>query len=172
MAEPSRGGRDRDRDKPHDDFNSIVVKVKRCAKVVKGGKRFSFSALVVVGDGKGTVGAGHGKAKEVPFAVEKAGKDARKNSIKVPIVGTTIPHTIRAKYRASKVLMRPACKGTGVIAGAAVRAVMEMAGVKDVLTKVFGSTTATNVVKATMEGLRQLRSKKTVEHLRGVKIQA
>jgi len=169
LAEPFRGSRDRD-SKDDGGFSSIVVKVKRCAKVVKGGKRFSFSALVVVGDGKGTVGIGHGKAKEVPFAVEKASKEARKSAVRVSIVGTTIPHTIYAKYGASKVLMRPACKGTGVIAGAAVRAVMEMAGVKDVLTKVSGSTTASNVVKATLEGLRALRSKKQIEQLRGVKI--
>ncbi|MBI3269230.1 MAG: 30S ribosomal protein S5 [Planctomycetes bacterium] len=159
--------RDRDRD---DKFEEIVVKVKRCAKVMKGGKRFSFSALVVVGDRAGTVGWGHGKANEVPFAVEKAIKDAKKALVKVPIKDTTLPHTVRANHGASSVLLRPACRGTGLKAGASVRAVLEMAGVKDVLTKVFGSTNPTNVVKATMNGLRALRSKKQIEKIRGVKI--
>ena len=152
------------------EFEEIVVKVKRCAKVMKGGKRFSFSALVVVGDRRGSVGFGHGKAKEVPFAVEKAIKDARKQMISVPIIRTTIPHTVKAKSCASTVLLRPACPGTGIIAGAPVRAVMELVGVKDILTKVFGSTNPTNVVKAVFEGLRALRSKKGVESERGVSV--
>jgi small subunit ribosomal protein S5 len=165
MARPNR-----DRNAEKAESNEIVVKVKRCAKVMKGGKRFSFAALVVVGDRKGNVGFGHGKAKEVPFAVEKAIKDARKNMIAVPIVRTTIPHTIKAKSCASIVMLRPACPGTGIIAGAPVRAVMELAGVRDILTKVFGSTNPTNVVKAVFEGLRLLRSKKGVEAERGVAV--
>jgi small subunit ribosomal protein S5 len=160
----------RDRRQEKTESNEIVVKVKRCAKVMKGGKRFSFAALVVVGDRAGNVGYGHGKAKEVPFAVEKAIKDARKNMVKVPVVRTTIPHTIKAKSCASIVLLRPACPGTGIIAGAPVRAVMELAGVRDILTKVFGSTNPTNVVKATFEGLKQLRKKEAVEAERGVAV--
>ncbi|KAF0245128.1 MAG: small subunit ribosomal protein [Planctomycetota bacterium] len=163
MARPNR---DRNADKA--ESNEIVVKVKRCAKVMKGGKRFSFAALVVVGDRKGNVGFGHGKAKEVPFAVEKAIKDARKNMVNVKTKGTTIPHTIKAKSCASIVMLRPACPGTGIIAGAPVRAVMELVGVKDILTKVFGSTNPTNVVKAVFEGLRMIRSKQMVESDRGV----
>lgn len=165
-----RGGGRRDRQTDKSESNEIVVKVKRCAKVMKGGKRFSFAALVVVGDRRGNVGFGHGKAKEVPFAVEKAIKDARKNMITVPIVRTTIPHTITAKSCASIVLLRPACAGTGIIAGAPVRAVMELVGVKDILTKVFGSTNPTNVVKAVFEGLKGLRSKAGVEAERGVAV--
>ncbi len=152
------------------EFEEIVVKVKRCAKVMKGGKRFSFSALVVVGNRNGKVGIGQGKAKEVPFAVEKAIKDAKKNLVQVAIKGTTLPHHVRASHGASTVLLRPACKGTGLIAGASVRAVMELAGVHDILTKVFGSTNPTNVVKAALNGLRVVRSKKQLEQLRGVKV--
>jgi small subunit ribosomal protein S5 len=157
-------------DRQRDDFEEIVVKVRRCAKVVKGGKRFSFAALVVVGNRKGKVGWGHGKAKEVPFAVEKAIKDAKKRLIVVPLKETTIPHTMLAKYRATEVLLRPAAKGTGTIAGASARAVLELAGVRDVLSKVFGSTNPLNVVKAVYEGLRLLRSKKTFETMRGTRI--
>ncbi len=152
------------------EYEEIVVKVKRCAKVMKGGKRFSFSALVVVGNRAGKVGVGQGKANEVPFAVEKAIKDAKKNLIEVPIKGTTLPHHVRARHGASEVLLRPACKGTGLIAGASVRAVLELSGVHDILTKVFGSTNPSNVVKATLNGLRLVRSKKTLEELRGVKV--
>ncbi len=157
-------------DRPRDEFEEIVVKVRRCAKVVKGGKRFSFSALVVVGNRKGKVGWGHGKAKEVPFAVEKAIKDAKKRLVEVPLKETTIPHTMNAKFRATEVLLRPAAKGTGTIAGASARAVLELAGVRDVLSKVFGSTNPINVVKATYEGLRRLRSKKAFEAMRGVRV--
>jgi len=146
------------------------VKVRRCAKVVKGGKRFSFAALVVVGNRKGKVGWGHGKAKEVPFAVEKAIKDARKRLVDVPLKDTTIPHTIISKFRATSVLLRPAAKGTGTIAGASASAVLELAGVHDILSKVFGSTNPLNVVKATYEGLARLKSKKEVETIRGIRI--
>ena len=147
-----------------------VVKIYRCATVVRGGRRFSFSALVVVGDGAGHVGYGYGKANEVPPAVEKALAIARKNMIAIPLSGSTIPHAVMGRFGASKVLLRPAGPGTGVIAGAAVRAVVEAAGVKDVLTKVFGSRNMKNVVKATMDALGQLRSREQIERLRGVTI--
>ena len=152
------------------DYEDIVVKVKRCAKVVKGGKRFSFNALVVVGNRQGKVGWGQGKANEVPMAVEKAIKEARKSLVVIPLKGHTLPHLTRAKFCASEVLIRPACAGTGIIAGASARAVLELAGVRNALSKVYGSTNPTNVVKATIEGLRRLRSKPTFEAVRGVKI--
>ena len=153
-------------------FEETVVKVFRCAKVVKGGRRFSFAALVVIGDRAGTVGIGYGKANEVPLAVEKGIKDARKSLHAVPLLGRTIPHQINGKYRATKITLVPASPGTGVIAGSSARAVLELAGVQDVLTKVFGSTSAKNVVKATLDGLLQLRNRETVESLRGVQIQS
>jgi small subunit ribosomal protein S5 len=165
------GERDRGRhERVRDEYDEIVVSVRRCAKVVKGGKRFSFSALVVVGNRKGKVGWGIGKAKEVPFAVEKAIKEAKKRLIVVPLKDTTIPHTILAKHCASQVLLRPASKGTGTIAGASARAVLELAGVRDILSKVFGSANPLNVVKATYEGLGQLRSKKAIEDMRGIRL--
>ena len=151
-------------------LEDTVVKVFRCAKVVKGGRRFSFAALVVVGDRSGTVGVGYGKAKEVPMAVEKGVKDAKKSLHKIPLVDRTIPHQVIGRYRATKVVLVPASPGTGVIAGSSARAALEYAGVQDVLTKVYGSTSAKNVVKATLNGLLKLRSKETVEALRGVKI--
>ena len=147
-----------------------VVKIFRCSKVVKGGRRFSFAALVVVGDHAGTVGIGYGKANEVPLSVDKAVKDAKKSLNKVPLDGRTIPHRITGRYRATKVIMIPANPGTGVIAGSSVRAVLEFAGVQDVLTKVVGSTSAKNVVKATLDGLLKLKNKEMVESLRGVEI--
>ncbi len=149
-------------------FEDTVVKVYRCAKVVKGGRRFNFGALVVVGDRSGTVGIGYGKANEVPQAVEKGIKDAKKNLHKVILDGRTIPHQITSKYGATKITIVPASAGTGVIAGSSARAVLEYAGVQDVLTKVYGSTSAKNVVKATLNGLLKLRSKEMVETLRGV----
>jgi small subunit ribosomal protein S5 len=149
-----------------------VIKVFRCAKVVKGGRRFSFGAMVAVGDRTGTVGIGYGKAKEVPMAVDKAIKDAKKNLKRVAISGQTIPHQIIGKFGATKITMIPASPGTGVIAGAGARAVLELAGVHDVLTKVYGSTTTKNVVKATMDGLLRLRNPEEVERLRGVAVQA
>ena len=151
-------------------LEDTVVKIFRCAKVVKGGRRFSFAALVVVGDRSGTVGVGYGKAKEVPMAVEKGVKDAKKSLHKIPLVDRTIPHQVIGRYRATKVVLVPASPGTGVIAGSSARAALEYAGVQDVLTKVYGSTSAKNVVKATLNGLLKLRSKETVESLRGVKI--
>ena len=145
-----------------------VVKIRRCAAVVKGGRRFSFTALVVVGDGKGKVAVGYGKANEVPPAVEKAIKDGSKNLKPVNLSGTTIPHEVHGHFGAAKVILVPASAGTGVIAGAAVRAVCEACGIHDILTKSTGTNNPTNVVKATLDALMQLRSNSEVERLRGV----
>ena len=153
-------------------LEDTVVKVYRCSKVVKGGRRFSFAALVVVGDRAGTVGVVYGKANEVPQAVEKGVKDAKKNLYKIVLAERTIPHHVEGKYRATKITLVPASPGTGVIAGSSARAILEYAGVQDVLTKVYGSTSAKNVVKATLDGLLKLRSKEMVESLRGVVINA
>ncbi len=152
-------------------LEDTVVKVFRNAKVVKGGRRFSFAALVVVGDRNGTVGYGYAKANEVPPSVEKAVKDAKKNLNKVPIVDGTLPHPIVGKCRATQVTMLPASPGTGVIAGSTVRAVLEYAGVRNALTKINGSRSAKNVVKAVMDGLTRLRDKETIESLRGVEVE-
>lgn len=151
-------------------LEDTVVKIYRCSKVVKGGRRFSFAALVVVGDRAGTVGVGYGKANEVPRAVEKGVKDAKKNLHKIALNNRTIPHQVNGKYRATKIALVPASPGTGVIASSSARAVLEYAGVLDVLTKVYGSTSAKNVVKATLQGLLELRDKETVESLRGVPV--
>ncbi len=151
-------------------LEDTVVKVFRCSKVVKGGRRFSFAALVVVGDRNNTVGIGYGKANEVPPAVEKAVKDAKKNLNRISLVNGTLPHKIVGKCRATKITMVPASPGTGVIAGSSARAVLEYAGVRNVLTKVNGSTSAKNVVKAVLDGLLKLRDKEEVEALRGVEI--
>ena len=145
-----------------------VVKIRRCAAVVKGGRRFSFTALVVVGDGKGKVAVGYGKANEVPPAVEKAIKDGSKNMKPVNLAGTTIPHEVYGHFGAAKVVLVPASQGTGVIAGAAVRAVCEAVGIHDILTKNMGTSNPTNVVKATLNALHQLRNPSEVEQLRGV----
>jgi len=151
-------------------FEDTVVKVFRCSKVVKGGRRFSFAALVVVGDRAGTIGIGYGKANEVPMAVEKGVKDAKKSLQRIALVDRTIPHRVDGKYGATRIILVPASPGTGVIAGSSARAVLEYAGVQDVLTKVYGSTSAKNVVKATLNGLLRLRTKDEVESLRGVEI--
>jgi small subunit ribosomal protein S5 len=153
-------------------YQETVVKVYRCAKVVKGGRRFSFAALVVVGDRAGMVGIGYGKANEVPMAVEKGMKDARKSMQRVTLEGRTIPHQALGKYGAAEIVLVPASPGTGVIAGSSGRAVLEAAGVQDVLTKVYGSRSAKNVVKATLNGLMKLRSKEEIESLRGVEVEA
>jgi len=148
-----------------------VVKIFRCAAVVKGGRRFSFAALVVVGDGNGRAGFGYGKANDVPGAVEKGLTDARQRLTRVLLDGDTIPHKVVGRFGATRVFLRPAGPGTGVIAGAAVRAVVEAAGIANVLTKVYGSRNAKNVVKATMNALTSLRGKEEVERLRGVTIE-
>lgn len=147
-----------------------VVRVKRCACVVKGGRRFSFAAMTVVGDGKGKVGWGYGKGNEVPPCVEKASKQAARTMVSVPLVNGTIPHVIKAKYGAARVILVPAGPGTGVIAGAAVRSVCEAAGISNILTKSYGSTNAVTLVKATVRALQQLRTAQDVERLRGVSL--
>ena len=148
----------------------VVVKIYRCSTVVRGGRRFSFGALVVVGDRRGRVGVGYGKSIEVPSAVEKGKKIAANAMIPIKLVGGTLPHRIIGRYGASKVVMVPASPGTGVIAGASVRPVLELAGVHDVLTKSYGSNSAKNLVRATLEGLKSLISRDDVERLRGIKL--
>lgn len=149
------------------EFTEKVVNINRVAKVVKGGRRFSFSALVVIGDGEGRVGVGHGKAQEVPTAIKKAVEDAKKNIIHVPIVNTTIPHEIIGKFGAGAVWMKPAAHGTGVIAGGPARSVLELAGIKNILTKSQGSSNKNNMVYATMAGLASLKRAGEVARLRG-----
>lgn len=163
----------KDREPKQEELLDRVIKIRRCATVVKGGRRFSFNALVVVGDSKGKVATGYGKANEVPPSVEKATKDAQqalKRTRRVSLRGDTIPHRVVGKYGASKVVMVPAGPGTGVKAGAGVRDVLEVAGVKNILTKVHGSTNPLNLVKATIEGLQQLRTREEVASLRGVNV--
>ena len=150
-----------------------MVKIRRCAAVVKGGRRFSFNALVVVGDGKGRVAAGYGKANEVPPAVEKATKDAQetlRRQKRVSLRGTTIPHRVIGRFGGSRVILVPAGPGTGVKAGPGVRDVLEVCGIRNILTKVHGSSNPINLVKATIEGLMQLRTRDEVARLRGVTI--
>jgi len=164
---PDKQASDRDERQPFDDN---VVKVYRCSKVVKGGRRFSFAALVVVGDRNGKVGVGYGKANEVPNAVEKGRKRATRDLDAVSLTGGTIPHEVVGQFGSSRVKLLPAQSGTGVIAGQSVRAVLELAGVHDCLTKVYGSTSPKNLVKATLNALLTLRGRDTVAKLRGVEL--
>ncbi|HLS08815.1 30S ribosomal protein S5 [Lentibacillus sp.] len=153
------------------DLEERVVAINRVAKVVKGGRNFRFAALVVVGDKNGHVGFGTGKAKEVPEAIKKAVDDAKKNLIEVPMVGTTIPHEIHGQYGSGNVLMKPAAEGTGVISGGPVRAILELAGVGDILTKSLGSNTPINMIRATLNGLTNLKTAENVAKLRGKSVE-
>ncbi len=145
-----------------------TVEVRRCACVVKGGRRFSFAAMVVVGNREGEVGWGYGKALEVPVAIDKATKYANRKKIRVPLRGTTIPHQVEGRFGSARILLLPASPGTGIIAGASVRAVVESLGIKDILTKARGSTNKINLVKATFDGLMKLRTREEIARLRGV----
>ena len=172
-----RGRRDRNerrdrRDRGNDDkYIERVVTIKRVSKVVKGGRRFTFTALVVVGDGEGTVGVGYGKAKEVPSAIAKAGEIAKKNFFHVPMIRRTIPHLVQGEDSAGVVLLRPASPGTGVIAGGPVRAVLDCAGVHDILSKSLGSSNAINIVHATVDALKQLEQPEAVAARRGLPLE-
>ncbi|MEM1012681.1 MAG: 30S ribosomal protein S5 [Planctomycetota bacterium] len=170
---PQRGGNrgERRRDIDDEGVESSVIRIYRCSKVVKGGRTFSFAALVVAGDRTGRIGIGYGKANEVPSAVEKASKEARKSLFKFPMQGTTIPHVAIGKSGASTVKLIPALPGTGVTAGKTVRPVLELAGLSDVLTKAYGSTSPKNLLKATIDALRKLQSRGDVEKRRGVDLE-
>ncbi len=165
----NQGGRDRNsRDRGDNQFLERVVTINRVSKVVKGGRRFSFTALVVVGDGNGLVGVGYGKAREVPLAISKGVEEAKRNFFRVPRVGSSIPHPVQGEAAAGVVLLRPAAAGTGVIAGGPVRAVLECAGIHDVLSKSLGSSNTINIVHATVEALKQLEEPRAVAARRGL----
>ncbi|MET2011616.1 30S ribosomal protein S5 [Microbacterium chocolatum] len=173
--EPRRGGRERNpnrdrggRDRSESQFLERVVTINRVSKVVKGGRRFSFTALVVVGDGNGLVGVGYGKAREVPLAISKGVEEAKRNFFRVPRTGSSIPHPVQGEAAAGVVLLRPAAAGTGVIAGGPVRAVLECAGIHDVLSKSLGSSNTINIVHATVEALKQLEEPRAVAARRGL----
>jgi small subunit ribosomal protein S5 len=170
MAKFGRGRQQTGEAQEGPSYDDNVVKVYRCSKVVKGGRRFSFAALVVVGDRNGRVGFGYGKANEVPSAVEKGRKQASRSMRPIRLSGSTIPHTVMGRFGSSMVKLLPASEGTGVIAGSSVRAVLELAGVHDCLTKVYGSSSPKNLVKATMDALQTLRDRQQVEQLRGVSL--
>jgi small subunit ribosomal protein S5 len=164
------GRRRRGREEEGDELDERVVHIARTAKVVKGGRRFAFRAVVIVGDNNGKVGVGVGKAREVPEAIRKGAQRARNNMKLIPLAGTTIPHEVTTRFSAAKVMLKPASPGTGVIAGGGVRAVVEAAGIKDILTKSLGSANILNVVKATMQALDQLQDPASVAERRGVPV--
>ena len=170
MAKGKRKDNRKDQDGGGSGLIERTVKIKRCAAVVKGGRRFSFAAMVVVGDGKGKVGWGYGKANEVPPSVDKANKQAMRSMIDVPLIDGSIPHEAKGRFGAAKVVILPAGPGTGVIAGAAVRAVCEAAGIKNILTKSFGSNNPVTLVKATIDALGKMRTKEEIANLRGVEL--
>lgn len=174
MGKARKTGKNRSKDESplQGDLLDRVVKIKRCAAVVKGGRRFSFAAMVVVGDGKGKVGWGYGKANEVPPSVNKAQKQASRSMIEVPLVEGSIPHQVWGQFGAAKVLLIPAGAGTGVIAGQAVRAVCEATGIHDILTKSYGTNNPVTLVKATLDALSKLRTREEIAALRGVELDA
>ncbi len=171
MARDRRRRRDRREEKQGPELDERVVQVNRVAKVQQGGRRFRFSALVVVGDNQGRVGVALGKAPQVPDAIRKASEKARRNMIQVPLVGTTIPHDVVADFKATRVILRPAAPGTGVIAGGAVRPVLEAAGIRDVLAKILGSSNPINAAQATIKALQMLRSVEETAEARGLSLE-
>jgi small subunit ribosomal protein S5 len=172
LSDQRRGGRDRrDRDDDRPQFEQRVVEINRVAKVQQGGRRFSFTALVVMGDRSGRVGIGYGKAKEVAMAIQKAEEYAKRSMMRVPMIGTTIPHEIIGEDGAARVMLKPAAPGSGVIAGGAVRAVLECAGIEDCLAKILGTSNPINVVHATIAGLKGLRRPEEIARVRGRSIE-